>query len=240
MNVEIQKRKDELLIELKTMVPQIEWEFQRVVEEIRHFKDGQTLKGFDIFFNGVHKESKDECFIKFDGGRSNVLELGYNHFPNQSLGYECTNTYHKYINDWVGVNEFFNEYCIGFEGREEKIKSGDMISPNMYSISNVGFYETSKNEYSEGMLNLLFGISNMVDPNINHFLKGYLKSMFNEFENNYFKLERNNNGYFGTPFEMLKSFIENKVLHEMDSWLEKEWDKMLIDEKLSESSPTKI
>lgn len=110
----------------------------------------------------------------------------------------------------------------------------------MYSISNVGFYETSKNEYSEGMLNLLFGISNMVDPNINHFLKGYLKSMFNEFENNYFKLERNNNGYFGTPFEMLKSFIENKVLHEMDSWLEKEWDKMLIDEKLSESSPTKI
>ena len=109
MNVEIQKRKDELLIELNTMVPQIEWEFQRVVEEIRHFKDGQTLKGFDIFFNGVHKESKDECYIKFDGGRSNVLELGYNHFPNQSLGYECTNTNHKYINDWVGVNEFFNE-----------------------------------------------------------------------------------------------------------------------------------
>ncbi len=30
--------------------------------------------------------------------------------------------------------------------------------------------------------------------------------------------------------EMLKSFIENKVLHEMDSWLEEEWDKMLIDE----------
>lgn len=239
MNVEIQKRKDELLEELNTMVPQIEWEFQRVVEEIRHFKDGQTLKGYDIFFNGVHKESKDECFVKFDGGRNNVLELGYNHFPNQSLGYKCTNTNHKYIDDWDGVNEFFNEYCIGFEGREEKIKNGEMISPNMYSISNVGFYETSKNEYSEGMLNLLFGISNM-DTIVNNSLKGYLKELFNDFESNYQKLGCNKNGYFGTPIEMLQSFINEQVENELGYWLEEEWDKMLIDEKLSESSPTKI
>lgn len=238
MKVEIQKRKDELLLELKKMVPQIDWEFQRVVEEIRHFKDRPTRKSYDIFFNGIHKKSKDECFIKFDGERDNVLELGYNHIPNQSLGYECKNTNYKYIDDWDGVNEFFNEYCIGFEGREEKIKTGDMITPNMYRIMNVGFYETSNEEYSEGVLNLLFEISSMDDMKVNHFLKGYLKRIFNDFESNYLKLGSNNNGYFGTSLEMLKSFIENKVLHEMDSWLEEEWDKMLIDEELYGSSPS--
>jgi hypothetical protein len=236
MKVEIQKRKEEILLELNKMVPQIDWEFQRVVEDIRHFKDGRTLKSYDIFFNGIHKISKDECFIKFEGGRVDVLEVGYNHIPNQSLGYKCENTNYKHINDWDGVNEFFNEYCIGVEGRLEKIKTGDMITPNMYRIMNVGIYETSNEEYSEGFLNLIFGISSKDDMNVNHFLKGYLKRMFNDFESTYLKIGSNSNGYFGTPLEMLKSFIENKVLHEMDYWLEQEWNKMLIDEKLSGSS----
>ena len=60
MNKEIKKRKDELLVELKKNVPQIDWEFKEVKEEKRYLNDGRTLEGFDIYFNGTHKESKDD------------------------------------------------------------------------------------------------------------------------------------------------------------------------------------
>ena len=138
MNKKIEKRKDELLVELNKNVPQIEWEFQKVNEEVQHFNDGRTYNGYDIFFNGIHKESKDECFIKFDNRSDDVLELGYYHIPTESLGYQCKNTNYKIIEDWDEVNEFFNEYCIGYEGREEKIKSGEMVTPNMRRIKRVG------------------------------------------------------------------------------------------------------
>ena len=55
MNKKIEKRKDELLVELNKNVPQIEWEFQKVNEEVQHFNDGRTYNGYDIFFNGIHK-----------------------------------------------------------------------------------------------------------------------------------------------------------------------------------------
>mgnify|MGYP001187410473 CR=1 FL=1 len=224
MKTEIQKRRDELLVELRINVPQIEWEFQRVDEEIKYFNDGRTLSGYDIFYNGIHKESKDECYIKFDNGRLDVLELGYNHIPNESLGYQCENTNYKYIYDWDGVNEFFNEYCIGFEGREKKIKNGEMITPNMSRMKSVGTYETSKNEYSEGMLNLLLDNRSSV---------GLLKEYFNDFEQQYRELmkktqskeeyerfHKDKNSYYGTPFEMVLSYLEQKLEGEIEYWLE--------------------
>ena len=230
MNKEIEKRKDELLVELKKNVPQIEWEFQRVVEEIRHYKNERTLKGYDIFFEGIHNESKDECFIKFDNGREDVLELGYLHIPTESLGYQCKNTNHKHIDDWDGVNEFFNKYCIGYEGREEKIKSGDMVTPNMYDIQSIGTYTTSKNEYSEGVLNLLFEISKM-DTNLNNSKKGHIKSCFNEFEEKYKKFsEHSINGYFGTSSEMIKYFISDILYGELECWLDKIWKEVVEEE----------
>lgn len=230
MNSEIKKRKDEVLVELKLNVPQIEWEFQRVDEEIKHFNDGRTLNGYDILFNGIHKESKDECFIKFENGRLNVLELGYYHIPNESLGYQCKNTNYNYITDWEGVNEFFNKYCIGFEGREEKIKSGEMVTPNMSRMKSVGIYETSKNEYSEGMLNLLLENDSSIS---------LLKQYFIDFEHQYRELMKKSqskedyerfhldkNSYYGTPFEMVLSYIEQKLEGEMEYWLEDKWNEV--------------
>ena len=85
MNKEIKKRKDELLVELKKNVPQIDWEFKEVKEEKRYLNDGRTLEGLDIYFNGTHKESKDDCFIKFDNGRLDVLDVGYYHMGSKEL-----------------------------------------------------------------------------------------------------------------------------------------------------------
>lgn len=239
MNKEIQKRKDELLVELNKNVPQIEWEFQRVVEEIKHYKDGRTLNGYDIFFNGIHKESKDECFIKFDNGRLNVLELGYYHIPTESLGYQCENKNHKHISDWDGVNEFFNEYCIGFEGREEKIKSGEMITPNMNRIMSVGTYNTSKNEYSEGMLNLLLNNGSSKVYFGGGSPKDILKQYFNDFEQQYRELmkktqskedyerfHKDKNSYYGTPIEMVLSYLDDKLDGEMEYYLEDKWEEV--------------
>ena len=43
MNKKIEKRKDELLVELNKNVPQIDWKFQKVNEEFQNFNDGRTL-----------------------------------------------------------------------------------------------------------------------------------------------------------------------------------------------------
>ena len=241
MNKEIKKRKDELLVELKKNVPQIEWKFDRVDEEITHFNDGPTHKGYDRFFfnfNGTHKESKDDCFIKFDNGRLDVLDVGYYHMGSEEL-YDGKNTNYKFIRDWNGVNEFFNEYCIGYEGREEKIKSGEMVTPNMSRIKSVGNYHTSKNEYSEGILNLLLDVSE--GQYLNKELKKSIKSSFNNFEGKhrelfkkkydketYERLDKVHKGnfYFGTPIEMVQSFIEDKLVGEMEYWLEDKWNEV--------------
>ena len=243
MNKKIEKRKDELLVELNKNVPQIEWEFQKVNEEVQHFNDGRTYNGYDIFFNGIHKESKDECFIKFDNRSDDVLELGYYHIPTELLGYQCKNTNYKIIEDWDEVNEFFNQYCIGYEGREEKIKSGEMVTPNMRRIKRVGTYDTSKNEYSEGMLNHLLEISE--DWNTNEHLKEFIKDSFNDFEEKnrelfkkkydketYERLDKVHKGnfYFGTPIEMVQSFIEDKLVGEMEYWLEDKWNEVKEEE----------
>ncbi|MDA7744858.1 hypothetical protein N8911_02040 [bacterium] len=222
MNKEIQKRKDELLVELIINVPQIEWEFQRVDEEIKHFNDGRTLNGYDIFYNGIHKESKDECFIKFDNGRLNVLELGYYHFPNDWLGYQWKNINYNYINDWDGVNEFFNKYCIGFDGREEKIKSGEMVTPNMMRMKSVGSYNMSKDEYSQGLLHLL-----LPHPTKNFNGKtdiDCINQSFSNFEKEYKELRKEFNldddcGYFGTQSEMIESFLDTKLSSEIEHYL---------------------
>ena len=246
MNKEIKKRKDELLVELKKNVPQIEWEFNRVDEEIKHFKDGITYERYDMFFinfNGTHKESKDDCFIKFDNGRLDVLEVGYYHMGSKELydGYDGKNTNHKYIRDWDGVNEFFNEYCIGYEGREEKIKSGEMVTPNMSRIKSVGNYHTSKNEYSEGILNLLLDVSEGQGQYFNKELKKSIKYSFDNFEGKhrelfkkkydketYERLDKVHKGnfYFGTPIQMVQSFIEDKLEGTMDYWLEDRWNEV--------------
>ena len=238
MNKEIKKRKDELLVELKKNVPQIDWEFKEVKEEKRYLNDGRTLEGLDIYFNGTHKESKDDCFIKFDNGRLDVLDVGYYHMGSKEL-YNGKNTNYKHIRDWDGVNEFFNEYCIGYEGREEKIKSGEMVTPNMSKIKSVGNYNTSKNEYSEGILNLLLDVSDL--SLFGKKIKKSIKSSFNNFEGKHRELfmKKNNketyerldkvhkgNFYFGTPIEMVQSFIEDKLVGEMEYWLEDKWNEV--------------
>ena len=241
MNKEIKKRKDELLVELKKNVPQIEWEFNRVDEEIKHFNDGITYERYDSFcfnFNGKHKESKDDCFIKFDNGRLDVLEVGYYHMGSKQF-YDGKNTNYKHIKDWDGVNEFFNEYCIGYEGREEKIKSGEMVTPNMSRIKSVGNYHTSKNEYSEGILNLLLDVSE--GQYLNKKIKKSIKYLFDNFEGKYRELFKKKydketyerldkvhkeNFYFGTPIQMVQSFIEDKLVGEMEYWLEDTWNEV--------------
>ena len=241
MNKEIQKSKDELLVELKKNVPQIDWEFKEVKEEKRYLNDGRTLEGFDIYFNGTHKESKDNCFIKFDNGRLYVLEVGYHHMGSNQL-YNGKNKNYKHISDWDGVNEFFNEYCIGFEGREEKIKSGDMITPNMEEMKSVGNYNMSKDEYSQGLLNLLLPY-----PNTNNFNGKsdihYVNEFFSDFEKKYKELNKELNtndigDYFGTPSEMIESFLDRKLISELEHYLEQLWEE--VEEELKEEHLEKI
>jgi|GEM_PF-6387362 len=221
MNKEIQKRKDELLDELNKNVPKIEWEFKEIKEEKRYLNDGRTLEGFDIYFNGTHKESKDNCYIKFDDGRLDVLELGYYHMGTNQW-YNGKNKNYKYIEDWDGVNEFFNEYCIGFEGREEKIKSGEMVTPNMMRMKSVGSYNMSKDEYSQGLLHLLL-------PHPTKSFNGktdidYINQSFSNFEKEYKELRKEFNldddcGYFETQSEMIESFLDTKLSSEIEHYL---------------------
>ena len=240
MNKEIKKRKDELLVELKKNVPQIDWEFKEVKEEKRYLNDGRTLEGFDIYFNGTHKESKDGCFIKFDNRRLSVLEVGYYHMGTNQL-YDGKNKNHKHISDWDGVNKFFNEYCIGFEGREEKIKSGDMITPNMEEMKSVGNYTMSKGEYSQGLLNLLLPY-----PNTHFNGKSdihYVNQFFSDFEKKYKELNKELNtndigDYFGTPSEMIESFLDRRLITELEHYLQQLWEE--VEEELKEEHLEKI
>ncbi|MBL6871168.1 MAG: hypothetical protein ISQ95_01080 [Flavobacteriales bacterium] len=221
MKSKVETRKDELLVELNKNVPQIEWEFKEIKEEKRYLNGGTTLEGFDIYFNGTHKESKDDCYIKFDNGRLDVLELGYYHMGNNQV-YNGKNKNYKHISDWDGVNEFFNEYCIGLEGREEKIKSGEMVTPNMLEMKNVGTYKMSQNEYSQGLLHLLL-------PHPIKYFSGktdidHINQSFLDFEKEYKELKKelnsdNDYDYFGNPSEMVLSFLESKLSGEIEHYL---------------------
>lgn len=226
MKKDIEKRKKQLLVELDKNVPQIDWNFKEVKEVKRYLNDGRILEEFDIYFSGVHKESNDSCFIKFDGGRESVLELGFSHISGDPM-------YKDYIPviGWDGVNEFFNEFCIGFEERERKIMSGEMKTPNMKEFEYFGNYIMSNVEYSEGFLNLIFQ-----DYSCGSSPKGTIKSIFNGFERDYRDLMKktkskeeyekhykNKNGYFGTPHEMVKSFLDERFVGELDYRLEDLW-----------------
>jgi hypothetical protein len=225
MEKEIVERKEQLFVDLNKYVPQIEWEFKEVKEINRYLNDGRNLGGYDVVFHGLHNESKDYCFILFDNGRDDVIEVGFNHFDNGDGKNK------KYVRDWDSVNEFFNEFCIGFKERERKILNGEMITPNMIEFQSFGNYIMSKVEYSEGFLNLLFTDSYNGDS-----LKESIKDIFDSFEtkyrdlmkkNNskevYEKLYKNKNGYFGTPDEMVKSYLNERFVGELEYWMEEFW-----------------
>ena len=137
---------------------------------------------------------------------------------------------------WDKINEFFNEYCIGFEGREEKIKSGDMITPNMEEMKSFGNYEMSKDEYSQGLLNLLLPYPNSYGFNGKTDID-YVNQSFSDFEKKYKELNKELNtgydgGYFGTPSGMIESFLDRKLVGELEYYLEQLWEE--VEEELKE------
>jgi hypothetical protein len=236
-----QIRKEKLLIELKKNVPQIDWKYTEIKEEITHLNDGRTHEKYDIYFDGIHKESKDKCFIKFNNGRENVLRVGYNHFSDDGMYdgmYDGRNTNHEHIYNWDGVNEFFNEYCVGFEERERKIKSDEMETPNMKNMKTFGNYTMSKIEYSEGFLNLI--LKNCYSNFYEGSHKSHIKELFTEIENRYRELIKethskeeyeehfkNTDGFFGTPSKMVESYLEESLVGELGYWLEDKWEEIV-------------
>ena len=249
MNKEIQKRKDEILVELNKNVPQIDWKLFKIENKSTTLSDGNGFDGVEIHFEGIHKESKDECFI-IDDGSEGSFTCGYYHMKH--LWYRGKNTKWIYEDDgrtigvpfksiWDKINEFFNEYCIGFEEREEKIKSGDMITPNMKEMKSVGNHKMSKDEYSQGLLNLLLPY-----PNTHFNGKSdihYVNQFFSDFEKKYKELNKELNtndkgGYFGEPSEMIESFLDRKLLGELEYYLQQLWEE--VEEELKEEHLEKI
>jgi hypothetical protein len=144
--LELKKYKDELLVELNVKVTQIEWSFCKIEEKNTDYCDNviETSVQYNIFFEGTHKVSKDRCFITIKLNHfQHYMEVGYYHLlPPRGMSsgdnrLHWANTKNSDIFDygrWDEANEFFNEYCIGRVGRLEKIKSGEMITPNMKEV----------------------------------------------------------------------------------------------------------
>jgi len=233
-----QQRKDELLVELKKNVPQIDWKFLKIETKTTTLGDGREWNNHKIHFEGIHKDSKDECFIIDEGGENDFI-CGYYHIKqsmyrgeNSKWIYEDRGNYigTPFKSVWDKINEFFNEYCIGFEGREEKIKSGDMITPNMEKMKSVGNYEMSKDEYSQGLLNLLLPYPNSYGFNGKTDID-YVNQSFSDFEKKYKELNKelntgNDGGYFETPSEMIESFLDTKLVGELEYYLEQLWEEV--------------
>lgn len=210
-----QQRKDELLIELKKNVPQIDWKFSKIETKTTTLGDGREWNNHKIHFEGIHKESKDECFIIDEDGGNEFICGYYNFVKSNYIGKNSKWIYEDdgrtigvpFKSVWDKINEFFNEYCIGFEGREEKIKSGDMITPNMEEMKRSNEYKMSKNEYSQGLLNLLLPYPNTNPYNGKNDIHR-VNEYFSRFEKKYKELNKELNtgydgGYFGTPSGMV-------------------------------------
>ena len=230
----ILERRDELLKKLQKEVPNFNWEFQRLqTKGLYHNIDKEGWETEEMYETKyVFRTEKDfsddgDTFKKVSG----EIQIS---FRNEGLDIEC------YFNDevsysnkqrtlvpkwdsesekeqWDKVREFFNTYMIPISKRIET----KLHTPRIDDLYN-GLYQSYTYEFNEILLKVL----------LDEEIRNYYKTIFNDFEDDYNKLMKENNqssnpnGYFGTPVEMIKSFLEEREV-DLEDYLEQqmEWIK---------------
>ena len=237
------KRRDKLLKKLQKEVPSIDWEFQRLeTKGIYHNIDKEGWENEEMYrILYVFKCKKDfgddgDTFTKVSGEiqfeHRNDVELDIQCFFNDEVSY--INKQRKLVpnydsdsekEQWDKVREFFKTYMIPISKRIETELHTPRIDSLYYNLHKCYQYE-----FNEILLRTLFDD----EDNRKHY-----KTIFNDFENDYNKLMKENNksnqiGYFGTPMEMIKSFLEEKGMCEMEYYLEQQMEWIKEDEQIEE------
>lgn len=231
------ERRDELLKKLQKEVPNFDWEFQRLQTKGLYFPSNEESWETEEMYQTkyVFRTKKDfgddgNKFKKVSGEIQieyrNDEEIDIECFFDDDIS--CYNKQSKLIPSWDLLEEeqleevrgFFNTYMIPISKRIET----KLPTPRISSLYN-GLHKCYSYEFNEILLKTLLWEEDT--------RKTY-ESIFNHFEDDYNKLMKENNqtypnGYFGTPIEMIKSFLEDKI-GEVEYYLEQKMDEVIEEE----------